>query len=214
MSVEQWWISKTFVADWKLTNLTTGLFVPGAAVTGTIALPSGGTAAMTVTELADRYRATYDTTMSGRHGFRLVATGAADSAEEGTFTVNRSVSGAAPITVDPTTDLGMVRTLVTDLDEAFPFFTDAQLTAFLMLEASNVRLAAATALETLASSEAMVSKKIRTNDLQTDGPAVAKELRERATALREQAAGYGADGSVFAFDVVDFDPTSWLLTET
>lgn len=214
MSVEQYWISKTFIADWTLVDPTTGTFIPGATVSGTVTLPPpGGTAVMAVTELADRYRITYDPTSAGLHAYRLTATGTADSTEEGTFTVHRSLTGAAPITVDPTTSIGMVRLLTTDLDEAFPLFTDAQIAGLLTLEAGNVRLAAATALDTIASSEALVSKKIRTQDLQTDGPAVAAELRARAATLREQAAGFGADGSVFGFDVVDYNPTAWLLAE-
>jgi hypothetical protein len=47
--------------------------------------------------------------------------------------------------------------------------------------------AAAAALDTIASNEALVQKKIRSLDLQTDGPAVAKELRAHAAELRRQA---------------------------
>ena len=147
------------------------------------------------------------------HGFRLTATGTADDAEEGTFTVARSLLGAQPITVDPTTAIGQVRLLCTDLDEVSPLFTDAQVTAFLTMESSNVRLAAAQALDTIATSEALISKKIRTLDLQTDGPAVAAELRARAKELRDQAGDVLPDGSVFAFDIVDYDPDTWILVE-
>jgi len=209
-----YWISKTFIADWVLVDPTTGVFIPGATVVGTVTKPDLTTAAMTITNLADRYRATYDTTLAGLHGYRLAATGTADDAEEGTFTVHRSLLGALPITVDPTTDIGLVRLLSTDLDEVSPLFTDAQITAFLTLEANNVRLAAAQALDTIASSEALVSKKIRTQDLQTDGPAVAEELRKRAEALRKQADTIDpATGEPFAFDIVDYDPLAWLTNE-
>lgn len=105
------------------------------------------------------------------------------------------------VNVDPTTDVGMIRLLSTDVDTAAPIFTDGQIQAFLTLEGS-VRLAAAVALETIAASEALVSKKIRTADgLSTDGPAVAAELRARATALRAQATAAG-EGDSFAFDIV------------
>lgn len=205
-----YWISKTVVADWPLTD-PDGVFVVGAAVAGTVTLPDGSADAMTVTELADRYRATYDPTVAGLHAYRLVATGTADGAEEGTFVVRASLRGAAPITTDPTTVIGRVRLLCTDLDEAAPLFTDAQITAFLAIESGNVRLAAAQALDTIASSEALVSKKVRTLDLQTDGPAVAAELRARANGLREQAADVDPEtGQPFAFDIVDYDPNSWL----
>jgi hypothetical protein len=210
MTAEVYWISKTVVADWPLTN-PDGTFVPGATVAGTVTLPNLTTAAMTVTELVDRYRATYDPTTAGLHAFRLTSTGAADGAEEGTFVVRASLIGALPITTDPTTAIGKVRLLCTDLDEVQPLFTDAQISALLSLESNNVRLAAAQALDTIATSEALVSKKIRTQDLQTDGPAVAKELRERAKALREQADNIDPDtGEPFAFDIVDFDPLAYL----
>jgi len=56
-----------------------------------------------------------------------------------------------------------------------------------------------------------LSKKIRTQDLQTDGPAVAEELRKRAEALRKQADTIDpATGEPFAFDIVDYDPLAWL----
>lgn len=207
-----YWISKTFIADWVLTDPTTGVFIPGATVAGTVTKPDATTAAMTITPLADRYRATYDSTMAGLHAYRLVATGTADDAEEGTFVVHTSLLGAPPITTDPSTNIGMVRLLTTDLDEVSPLFTDAQITAFLTLESGNVRLAAAQALDTMASSEALVSKKIRTQDLQTDGPAVAEELRKRAEALRKQTEDIDpTTGEPFAFDIVDYDPLAWLV---
>jgi hypothetical protein len=213
VSTEPYWISKTLVVDWVLENPTTGLFVPAATVAGTVTLPAGTTAAMSVSELTDRYRATYDPTTAGLHAWRLTATGAADSAEEGTVIVRRSLTGATPITVDPTTSIGLVRLLISDTTEADPVFTDTEITAFLTLESTNARLAAAVALETLASNEAMVSKVIRTNDLSTDGTKVAAELRARAALLREQATGSDTTGTAFVMDVVDWDPTDWLLVE-
>lgn len=104
------------------------------------------------------------------------------------------------ITTDPTTDIGRVRLLITDLTEP-PLFTDEQIQAFLTLEGDSVKLAAASALETIARSEALVSKRITTQDLSTDGPAVARELRASAAALRAQA-----DTDSFGLDIVDFDP--------
>lgn len=214
MSVETFWISKTFVAEWTLTDLD-GVPIDGATVVGTVIRPDASTAAMTVTAVgggSGRYRAAYDPLAAGRHAYRLVATGAADGAEEGSFTVHTALLGAPPISTDPTTDLGMMRLLCTDLDEVAPLFTDVQLQALLDLEAGNIRLAAAQALDTIASSEVLISKKLTTMDLSTDGPAVAAELRARAGALREQAAGVDVTGAVFAFDIVDYDPDSWLAT--
>lgn len=115
------------------------------------------------------------------------------------------------VTTDPTTPVGMVRLLIPDLDPTTPVFTDEQVNAFYLLEASNIRLAAAQALDTIASNEVMVSKVIRTLDLQTDGAKVSADLRARAASLREQAGNFDADGNLFAMDVVDFQPETWWL---
>lgn len=108
------------------------------------------------------------------------------------------------ITVDPNTSIGQVRLLCTDLTEP-ALFADEQIEAFIsMADGGSVKRAAAAALDTIARSEALVSKKIRTSDgLSTDGPAVAKELRESAAALRAEA---DTDDDGFGMDVVDFDP--------
>lgn len=90
-------------------------------------------------------------------------------------------------TYDPTTDRGRVRLLITDVDATQALFSDAEVDTFLALEGA-VKTGAALALETIASNEALVQKATRLLDLQTNGPAVAKELRERAAALRTQAA--------------------------
>jgi cytidylate kinase len=210
--VTEYWVSKSVVIDWRLTNPETGAFVPGATVVGTVTRPDATTDTMVVTETADAYRAAYDPAVAGLHAYRLVATGTADSAEEGTFVVRAPLVGAAPVTTDPTTPVGMVRLLISDTSEADPVFSDAEVAAFLAMESANLRMAAAQALDTIASNEVMVSKVIRTQDLQTDGSKVAAELRARATSLREQAAATDDTGAVFGLEIVDFDPTGWALS--
>ena len=70
--------------------------------------------------------------------------------------------------------------------------------------ACNIRLAAADALETIAVSEVLVSKKIRTQDLTTDGPAVSAELRALAKRLRDAAQAATDLADTFdGFDLVD-----------
>jgi hypothetical protein len=106
-------------------------------------------------------------------------------------------------TYDPTTDRGKVRLLIGDTDEATAdnqLFQDNEIDTFLSMEGSTVRLAAALALETMASSEAFITKRIRLLDLTTDGPAVAAELRKRAESLRSQE---DEDG--------EFDYAEWVL---
>ena len=85
-----------------------------------------------------------------------------------------------------TTDIGKVRLMIPDNDPVTYIFNDEEIETFLVLESGRKR-AVALALETMASNEAYVQKKIRLLDLATDGPAVAAELRARAAILREQA---------------------------
>jgi hypothetical protein len=110
------------------------------------------------------------------------------------------------VAIDYDTDAGRVRLLAADVDEATPLLTDAQITALLAMEGGHVKLAAAQALDTIASSEVLVSKVIKTQDLATDGAKVSAELRARATELRRQVdEGEGDDGVGLA--IVDFvDP--------
>ncbi|HET7398990.1 MAG TPA: hypothetical protein VFJ94_10755 [Intrasporangium sp.] len=93
-----------------------------------------------------------------------------------------------------------VRLLISDVstDAAKQILTDAQVGGYLAINAGNVRLAAADALDAIASSEALVSKVIRTQDLATDGAKVADALRRHATSLRALA---GADDEG-VFDIV------------
>lgn len=93
--------------------------------------------------------------------------------------------------VDYTSPIGQVRNLTNDTiqydDPADYLFSDARIESFLALNKDNVRLAAADVLDAIADNEILVAKKIRTEDLQTDGPAVGKELRAHADSLRAQA---------------------------
>lgn len=74
--------------------------------------------------------------------------------------------------------------------------SDASLADLIALEGGNDKLAAAAALDIIASSEALISKKIELLDLKTDGPAVANALRAHAKSLRDQvAAGVGIDAA-------------------
>lgn len=91
-----------------------------------------------------------------------------------------------------------VRHLTADLDDANQVLTDDQLKVYLALNDWNVRRGAADALEAIASSETLVGKVIRTQDLQTDGPKVADSLRRHAATLRAQAdAADEADADIF-----------------
>lgn len=108
--------------------------------------------------------------------------------------------------IDYDTDLGRVRLLISDVDETAPTLTDAQLEALLDMEGDNVKLAAAAALDTIARSEALVGKVIRTQDLQTDAARLSAELRAHASELRRQVREDDDDDG--GFDIVDFDPVA------
>ena len=92
--------------------------------------------------------------------------------------------------IDYETPLGMVRLYITDTSEdpAARLLTDDQIRGLLTAASDSVYGATARALRLIATSEVLVSKKIRTQDLQTDGPAVAAELRAQAKAYDDLAA--------------------------
>lgn len=79
-----------------------------------------------------------------------------------------------------------VRLLVSDLDDS-KIFTDADIDRFLALRGGNVFPAAALALRTIAGNEVLVLKRITLLDLETDGPAVSRELRALAETFERMA---------------------------
>lgn len=88
---------------------------------------------------------------------------------------------------DVTSDEGKVRLLLNDVDDTDQVFSDDEIAAFLSLENGNVKRAAAQAIDTNATNEALASKVLKTQDLSTNGAAVAKEMRAHADRLRAQA---------------------------
>lgn len=108
-------------------------------------------------------------------------------------------------TYDPTTEAGQVRLIIGDTDTATvanQIFTDAEIDAFLVIGAS-MRKGAAAALEAIAAKQAYIQKKMKVGDLTTDGPALAKELRELAASLRAQ------DDSAVEFDIAEWGVTDF-----
>lgn len=108
----------------------------------------------------------------------------------------------------------MVRDLIPDIEEVdwedngspSTLFTDAQITTYLFVNDENIKRAAAQACRALAVSEALISKVIKTEDLQTDGPKVANALLVAARDLEQSADkdDEREDGS--AFDVIPYYP--------
>jgi hypothetical protein len=113
------------------------------------------------------------------------------------------------------TVVGQIRLLIPDVEQladlsspstpAEYIFDDAQIQAFASLYSNNVKKAAAQAKLVVASSEALISKVIKTNDLQTDGAKLGAELRAQAKALRDEALQDDAFDASDAFEVVDFN---------
>ncbi|MFF0822405.1 hypothetical protein ACFYUR_18745 [Micromonospora haikouensis] len=200
-----YWQGQQFVAEWLLRDVA-GDPVDDATVTGEVTRPDGSTASMTVANAGSGiYRAAHVADAPGTHTFALSADGTAQDAVQGRFVVARTLMGLPPITLDPTDDIGMIRLLITDVNEAEPLFEDAQLDALLTRE-GGVKRAAAAALEIIARSEVLISKVLSTQDLTTNGAAVAAELRASARTLREQADRDADDA--FGLDVIDFDPNA------
>jgi len=118
------------------------------------------------------------------------------------------------VAVDFSTDLGKVRALIPDTEEvdwegdgeASYIFPDDHLQALLDIYSGSVKRAASSAIGAIAVSEALISKVIKTEDLQTDGSKVAQALRARANDLWDQAEeDDAAEGEAF-FEVVPFYP--------
>lgn len=87
-------------------------------------------------------------------------------------------------------DRDTVRLLIPDLGtDENQIFTDSQIEAFLALNDGDVRLAAADALEVVASDEILTYKITRNDDHSVNGVTGAEALLERAAKLREQAFG-------------------------
>ena len=176
-------------------------FASDTAMTAAITSPAGASTPFTMTPNADKSTWTGVgpvLTATGEHTAKFTTTGTGAGVKYHTVIV------AVPPPL--TTDLRRLRLLIGDTDPANRIFRLDELADFLALE-GGVKLAAAQALDVIASSEALVSKKIRTQEgLTTDGPAVAKELRARATELRRQVADAEGDDSA-GLDIVDFiDP--------
>ena len=98
---------------------------------------------------------------------------------------------------DPSTSLGRVRMLLSDTDPSRPILQDEEIAAFLDMGNNAVMLAAAFALDSIATNEVLCTKVVTILGLQTDGAAVAKALSARALQLRDDYAKYENDDPLF-----------------
>lgn len=135
----------------------------------------------------------------------------------------RRLTGMDLYPPDFSTELGRLRALIPDVDqndfsdsgEPSYLFSDQHLNAYLALYGSSssqvgkVKRAAASALTAIATSEALISKVIRTEDLQTDGAKLATALLSAAGRLNREAEDddeRADDLDDGAFAIVDFEP--------
>jgi hypothetical protein len=125
---------------------------------------------------------------------------------------------------DYTTPLGQLRALVSQteqyVDPADPdapadyLMSDDLLKSYLVINRDKLYGAASDALLAIAANEALVSKKIRTEDLSTDGSVIANSLRQIAQEYRNrQKEDDDEDAALEAFELVDFTayPSNWPL---
>lgn len=106
--------------------------------------------------------------------------------------------------IDYTSDVGRVRLLINDVDESNLVFPDNQLAAFLALEKDSVKRAAAQAIDSQATNEALALKVLKDHQVTTDGAKLADAMRRHADSLRKQAReDEDAEDDGFFFDVVD-----------
>lgn len=127
---------------------------------------------------------------------------------------------------DFTSDLGKVRALIPDVEkvdftgEGIPtyIFSDAHLDSLLSMYENRpsltgmIKRTAADALTAIAVSEALISKVIRTEDLQTDGAKVANALLGAARRLKDDADKDDEEAEErlgYAFAIVDYQPTPY-----
>lgn len=102
------------------------------------------------------------------------------------------------MSIDFSSDIGLVRLLLNDVDETNLVFSDGEIQAFLTLEGDSVKLAAAQAIDTNATNEALASKVIKDHQISTDGAKLADAMRKHAQSLRDQV----AESDDFYFEII------------
>lgn len=100
-----------------------------------------------------------------------------------------------------------VRVLIPDTEAVFDgttLFADTEIEKYLEVGGGSALRAAAYALLAIATSEAMISKVIRTQDLNTNGAQVADAMRRNAQLLFDRADKEDKAADEFYIDIVDF----------
>ena len=119
--------------------------------------------------------------------------------------------------IDYASPVGQVRLLIADTDPDRLILSDNMISGYLGLHGvetgsatrAQVRRAAADAIDAIATSEALISKVLRTQDVTTDGAKLADSLRKQAVSLRalaDQIETEDAAAATGGFEVVEFEP--------
>lgn len=110
-----------------------------------------------------------------------------------------------------TTDqIRIVRALIPDTEAVFgdgddeTLFSDTEIADYVTAGSNSVLRAAALACLAIGTSEALISKRIRTQDLQTDGPAMSDAMVKKATLLFKRADEEDAKAEAGYFDIIDY----------
>jgi hypothetical protein len=188
------------VGDPAVSTLTVAPFDDTTLATATVRAPDGTETPSTPTPGTDHSTWTVTVPLTAAGTWYVYWTVEGTGAGTQTDTIN-----AEPLP-PATDDQRRVRLLISDTDPGNRFFATVEIDDFLAMNGGSVRRAAAQALDTMAANEAMVSKKLRTQDLSTDGPAVAEALRKQAAELRRQADTGEGDDDSSGFEIVEFEP--------
>jgi len=112
-------------------------------------------------------------------------------------------------TYDPSTTRGKVRMYIPDRLVDSAVFSDGEIDAFLSLyseDPGKIFLAAADALEVIATDEALVLKVISNNGLSTNGASLANSLMQRSARMREKGESI-MDDDFCGFDIAEYSDT-------
>lgn len=104
---------------------------------------------------------------------------------------------------DLSTDVGKLRAIFPDMDQANPIFSDEEIGVFLDLE-GDVRRGCALALERVAADTAMTLRVTTVPGMTVDGARTSDALLKRATQLRDQATDAEARSGEGLFDIAEF----------
>ena len=109
-----------------------------------------------------------------------------------------------------TEDTRIIRTLIPDTEAVFgpagdkTLFSDNEISDFYTAGSGSVLRAAALAVYAIATSEAMISKVIRTQDLQTNGATLSDALVKKGDALMKRADKIDDNESASYFQIINY----------